>query len=73
MTITRRRVAVAIALLSVATAAVLALLDADYRRVRETDELVEQMRAGDTPVLDDDIGDDIAAMLAAWQDEVGRP
>ena len=57
------------ALLAAAAAAVLVLLRADYRKVRETDELVERVRA-DKTLLDDNIGDDVVAMLAAWRDEV---
>lgn len=65
-----RRVAAAVAVLALLAAAVRAVLN---RKVRETDELIDRMRAGQTPVLDDDIGDDIVAMVKAWQDEVGRP
>ena len=61
------------AALAVVVLALLVLRGVDRRRVRETNELIEQMRAGETPVLDDDIGDDVVAMVQAWQDEVGRP
>ena len=71
MTIRRRWVVVAATLLALTVAAVRAVLDADYRKVRETDELVERMRADKTLHLDDDIGDDIIAMVKAWRAEAG--
>lgn len=62
------------AALAVVVLALLVLHVVDRRRVRETNALIEQMRAGDTPVLlDDEIGDDIVAMVKAWQNEAGRP
>lgn len=62
---------VVLAALAVAAAAVLALLNADYRKVRETDELVERQRADQ--LTDADLGDDVIAMTKAWRDEVERP
>lgn len=62
---------VILALLIPAAAVVFVLWD--RRQVRETNALIEQLRAGETPVLDDAIGDDIVAMTKAWQDEVNRP
>jgi hypothetical protein len=32
----------------------------------------EQMRADEAPVLDEEIGDDVVTMLAAWRKKVGR-
>jgi type II secretory pathway pseudopilin PulG len=56
------------ALLTVAGLAVLAVLD--DQRVRRTDELMERLRAD--ALEDDDLGDDVVRMLAAWRDEVQR-
>jgi len=64
--------AVVIGLAALLAAAAAAVLRADYRKVRETDELVERVRA-DKTLLDDNIGDDVVAMLAAWRDEVEQP
>ena len=72
MTIRRRWVVVAATLLALTAAAVRAVLDADYRRVRDTDELVERMRA-DKALAADELGDDVVAMVKAWRDEVERP
>ena len=72
MTIRRRWVVVAATLLALTVAAVRAVLDADYRKVRETDELVERMRA-DKALAADELGDDVVAMVKAWRDEVERP
>lgn len=53
---------VALAIVAVVAAAVLAVLD--DRKVRRTDEFVEQFRRGQDA---DDLGDDVVAYLKAWR------
>lgn len=59
---------VTLALLAVIIAAALGVADF-HVRVAETDSTVERLRAGEVPVVGDEIGDDVVAMLAAWQRE----